>query len=309
MNQIHLTNDGPPNIAVISFKPHNVCNFTCDYCHPNSNDGSERWNTNYMAVANFVNTIREKNKHVCLEILGGEPTMWPQLQNFVNAISHENLIIELNTNGSRTLRYWEDFKPGNNVIIFSWHSKEVNTSHMIKVIEIMKDKCHAVVTVLMTPVHWEKGIAAIKEFEKIENLSIEVKPTRISLVSHELYPFTDDQLEYISSYKHERINDAISNWIKLYPSKIKLNNTLKSWKDMTINKEHIFKDWKCNAGIDRFVIEPSGNILRCWPNVGGSIGNVYTDYQLPTEPIKCTFDKPCHCKLDAMIEKWSPDYV
>jgi len=306
MIPIHLTNNGPPNTAIISFKPHNVCNYTCDYCHPNSNDGSEKYNTNYMAVANFVNTIREKNKHVCLEILGGEPTMWPQLQDFVNAVSHENLIIELNTNGSRTLRYWEEFKPGNNVIIFSWHPKEVDTEHLINVIEIMKPKCHPIVSVLITPETWEKGLDAIKKFEKA-NILMDIKPVRKSLIIEDLYPYTESQLNYIRTYSQNTSNINFPNWLNLYPTAIKLNGIEENWNSLVINKKIFFTNWKCNAGIDRFVIEPSGDISRCWPRVGGKIGNVYSEYNLPTEPISCTYENACHCKLDALIEKWSPN--
>lgn len=308
MIPIHLTNTGPKNIAVISFKPHNVCNYTCDYCHPNSKDGSERWNTNYKAVADFVNKVREKNIYACLEIIGGEPTMWPQLQEFMDSVSHENLVIEINTNGSRTIRYWEQFNPSNSLFIFSWHSKEVDTTHLVKVVEVMKDKCLPMVSLLITPDCWEKGLAAIKEFEKLDIL-VDIKPVRKNLIGDELYPYTDSQLDYIRAYSQDTSKIKFPEWLKLYPTGIKFNGIEENWNSLVVNKKIIFTNWKCNAGLDRFVIDPNGDISRCWPRVGGKIGNVYSEYTLPIEPVICTYENSCHCKTDAITEKWSPNYV
>jgi organic radical activating enzyme len=308
MIPIHLTNSGPKSIAMISFKPHNVCNYTCDYCHPNSNDGSERWNINYIAVANFINKVRQKNSHVCLEIIGGEPTQWPQLQAFMDSVSHENLVIEINTNGSRTLRYWEQFKSSNSMFLFSWHSKEVDTEHLVQVVKIMKDKCFPMVSLLITPDYWEKGLTAIKEFEKLDIL-IDIKHVRKSLICDELYPYTESQLEYIRSYPKKTSIISFPTWLDLYPKNIFLNGVQANWNSLVVNQKNIFTDWKCNAGIDRFVIDPNGDISRCWPRVGGKIGNVYSGYTLPTGPITCTYKHECHCKQDALVEKWSPNYV
>jgi MoaA/NifB/PqqE/SkfB family radical SAM enzyme len=307
MIKYHLTNDGPKNCAIISFQPHNVCNFTCDYCHESSNGGNLRWNENYKAVADFVNKVREKNGHVYLEILGGEPTLWPQLQNFMNEIYHENLIVEINSNGSRTLRYWEAFKPGKNIVNFSWHSKEVDTAHLVRVAEVMKSKAYVFVTFLMTPENFEYGKEAIKLFEN-KGIELDVKPTRRSIISSELYPFTDEQLAFIKNYKQDWSAIHVPEWRdKLYPKNIVVNNEVKKWRNIVIAKENTYTGWKCSAGVDRFTLDATGDVKRCYHSVGGIIGNVYKGFDLPDDPIVCTYAHPCHCKLDAMVEKWSPN--
>ena len=295
-------------MAMISFKIHNVCNYTCDYCDPGSNSGSERWNSEYKPAVDFIKKIREKNKYIVLDLVGGEPTMWPDLQPFMKEVAHENTIIELITNGSRTLRYWEEFLPGNNIIVFSWHSKEVDTDHMVKVLNIVSSKGHASVNVLITPDNWDAGIDAIKKFEKIKNITIYVKPTRLSLISSELYPYTKAQLEYIHEYSHDTSTVNFPEWLKFYAHIIKIDGNNANWGKISANRENIFTGWKCNAGIDRFVIIPNGDIYRCWSNVGGVIGNIYTGYSLPDRPVICTNNNPCYCKTDAIIEKWSPEY-
>lgn len=307
MINMHLTNSGPKNCAIISYMPHNVCNYSCTYCSAWHNDGSNRWNIDYTSPANFVNEIRVKNKYVYIEILGGEPTLWPNLQNFINEICHDNVVIELNTNGSRTLRYWQDFKKANYIINFTWHSAEADTLHLYEVVKIMKDKSYSCVTFMMTPENFNIAKDAILLFETL-GVQIDVKPTRINIGSSELYPFTNEQLQYITEYKNDWKNINTPVWWNLYPKDIKINNALpEPWYKIVIEKQNIYTNWTCTAGLNRFTIDPLGNINRCYQNIGGSIGNVFTGYTLPTDAVICTFADQCSCKLDAMVEKWSPD--
>lgn len=307
MNEKHITNNGPQNCAIISYQPHNVCNFTCEYCHSSSNGGDQRWNNKYSKMVDLINIIREKNKHAYLEILGGEPTLWPELVAFINKILHENLVIEINSNGSRSLRYWEEFPIGQVIINFSWHSKEVNTDHLYEVVKIMKSKAYVMVTFLLTPDNFNAGLDAVEKFKDLQ-IELDPRPTKKCIVSSELYDYTEDQLMYIKQFKQDWSKIHKPSWkTKLYPNDVIINNNVKHWHSITINKEHTFTGWSCAAGLDRFIIDPRGNITRCWPGVGGSIGNVYAGYVLPATLITCTHKGACHCKLDAMVEKWSPD--
>jgi len=308
MIPIHITKNFPKNMAMVSYKMHNVCNYTCNYCEANSNDGSERWNSNYQAALNFLDKVRERNKYLYLDVVGGEPTMWPEFQSFINEGSNENTLIEISTNGSRTLRYWEGFNPGNNIFTFSWHSKEVDTEHMANVIKIMKDKCYVTVAVLITPDSWVKGIEAINTFQKL-NVEVNIQPVRKTLGAAELYPYTPEQLNYIHNYSQEKSKINVPAWVNLRPTDVIYNGIVKNWSRLIANKENIFTNWKCNAGIDRFVIVPDGTIFKCWHRVEGSIGNIYGEYQFPTNPAICTYQYPCHCKHEVQTEKWSPNFT
>lgn len=305
---IHLTKNFPKNMAMVSYKIHNVCNYTCEYCESNSNNGSERWNLNYQAAVDFLNKVRERNEYLYLDIVGGEPTLWPEFQSFINAVSHKNTLIEVSSNGSRSIRYWENFNAGNNVFSFSWHPKEVDTNHLINVINIMKDKCHVTVNMLITPDSWTKGMDALREFEKL-NIGINFLPVRKIMSSSELYPYTPEQLNYIHKYTQPYCENNHPVWLRLLPTKIMFNGVEQNWSELITQNKITFTNWKCNAGIDRFVIDPDGTIFKCWPKVEGRIGNIYGEYEFPTKPAICTYQNPCHCGIDARAEKWSPDFI
>ena len=65
-----------------------------------------------------------------------------------------------------------------------------------------------------------------------------------------------------------------------------------------------FRTWTCNAGIETLYIHNDGNIYRGNCKFGGEIGNINTDFQLPTEPIICGKEK-CNCAADLFTTKWS----
>jgi pyruvate formate lyase activating enzyme len=91
--------DWPGKIASVIFLPQ--CNFRCPYCH------------NYDLVLNPdqcptvpVQHILTRLRHygrwidgVC--ITGGEPTLFPDLRQLIETLRNEQLLIKLDTNGSR----------------------------------------------------------------------------------------------------------------------------------------------------------------------------------------------------------------
>ena len=89
-----------PDCGVMTFFIHNTCNFKCSYCSEEHYGGSHRWPEgqtwdNYL---DLIDDMKEKNKYLYIELLGGEPTLWPKFHEFVEYISDENTFIEYETN-------------------------------------------------------------------------------------------------------------------------------------------------------------------------------------------------------------------
>jgi radical SAM protein with 4Fe4S-binding SPASM domain len=57
------------------------------------------------------------------------------------------------------------------------------------------------------------------------------------------------------------------------------------------------------AGLKRLFVDKTGDIYRCTQTVGGKIGNIFGEYEMPEKEIICNVTY-CPCKLDAIIEKW-----
>jgi molybdenum cofactor biosynthesis enzyme MoaA len=64
---------------------------------------------------------------------GGEPTMWPQLIEFTDRLP-ESYILDISTNGSRTLRFWRDFSEKSKFqkVNISAHLADCDIEHLIE---------------------------------------------------------------------------------------------------------------------------------------------------------------------------------
>ena len=87
---MHITNENL-DCAIITLFIHNVCNYNCSYCDDYHRDGSERWPTDWKPYIDLIEKMQKKNKYLYVEVLGGEPTLWPKFQDFVDTISSDTV--------------------------------------------------------------------------------------------------------------------------------------------------------------------------------------------------------------------------
>jgi hypothetical protein len=82
-----------------------------------------------------------------------------------------------------------------------------------------------------------------------------------------------------------------------------------SWRDWSTDelvgeKLNYLRDWKCGAGVDNLYIDMDGYVWTASCRVGGKLGNVFEDFTVPDDWIKCT-QKVCSCGADLFIPKTS----
>lgn len=296
---MHITNENL-DCTIITIFIHNSCNFKCSYCSDFHRNGEYRWPENWQPYIDLINQQKKKTKYIHIEILGGEPTLWPKFQEFIENVSDDNVFVEWGTNGSRTLRYWEKFKKQRTFVSFSWHSEYTDDDHFCKVVEIMQNKSTVNCTLMVLPTNFDR---AVQMYEKLKNLQIEITPrfTRVNIHETTLFDYSEEQRNWITqSYINNTLPLDI-NW--QLPKNLYFNGKKIKFMDVVDQKLNKFYGFKCNAGLNRLYIAPDGRIKRCSKNVGGWLGNILTgNYTLPDQPVIC--DKEfCNCKLDAIIEK------
>jgi len=234
-------------------------------------------------------------------VLGGEPTVWPRFQEFVDTISDDQVFVEYATNASRTLRYWEQFKTQRAFVFLSWHHEFADDDHFFKVAEIMQHKASVSVPLMIVPENFER---ARQLYERLSTLSIECTPkfTRTSINGTSYFEYTDEQKQWIQTTHYNKMKPFGIDWE--IPRNLHFDGKKIKFMDVLDQGLHKFKGYTCTAGIKRLMVEPNGNIKRCTKNVGGSLGNILTgSYTLPDDPIVCDY-AACPCKLDAIVEKW-----
>ena len=300
---MRITNNNP-DCGIVNIMLHNTCNYKCSYCSPYHYDGKYRWPTNWENYIDLIEDMEEHNDYLFISVLGGEPTLWPKFIEFCKAINAPNRVIEVCTNGSRTLRYWNNWPEDLNAnIIFSWHSEFADDDHFFNALQVMQSKGEIYVNLQVTPENFER---AQKLYQRIVEskctVSVYKKLTRISIQGDgKLMDYTPEQIEWINGPTPDNHIPLKTNWE--FPYKLYIDGVETRHKDMVVNNQLDFRGWSCKAGIKSISVERDGTIRRCCAGAGFPLGNINTVWQLPTQPYICDIIS-CHCKLDTMVEKW-----
>jgi pyruvate formate lyase activating enzyme len=90
--------DWPGKIVSVIFLP--SCNFRCSFCHnPELISGHEKIeNIEIQEIVNYLTQKKNWIDGVC--ITGGEPTLHPELPEFINLLKNRGFKIKLDTNGT-----------------------------------------------------------------------------------------------------------------------------------------------------------------------------------------------------------------
>lgn len=296
---MRITNENL-DCAVVTLFIHNVCNYNCSYCSDFHRDGSNRWPDDWQPYLDFLDRVKQNNKYLYVEVLGGEPTVWPKFQEFVDTISDDRTFVEFGTNASRTLRYWENFRTQRAFVFLSWHYEEADDDHFFRVAEIMQHKASVSIPLMIVPDNFERAKAL---YQRLKTLNVEITPkfTRTSIHGHSYFDYTDEQRDWIQNNYFHRMRDFGIDWE--IPRNLHFDGEKVKFMTVLDREMHKFEGYTCTAGLRRFMVDPNGDIKRCTKRVGGVIGNIFEDYELPTTPIVCNYTA-CPCKLDAIVEKW-----
>lgn len=297
---MRITNENP-DCCILTLFVHNVCNYKCSYCSDYHRDGSSRWPDKWEPYIELINRLKERNKYLYIEVLGGEPTVWPRFQEFVDHISDDRVFVEYATNASRTIKYWERFRTQQAFVFLSWHHEFANDDHFYAVAEIMQHKASVSIPLMIVPENFERAKVL---FERLKDLNVEITPkfTRTSIGENAYFEYTAEQREWVQSNYFNKMRPFGIDWT--IPRNLHFDGKKIKFMEVLDKNLHAFQGYTCTAGIKRLMVEPDGNIKRCTKNVGGSLGNILTgEYTLPDDPIVCDYSA-CPCKLDAIVEKW-----
>jgi MoaA/NifB/PqqE/SkfB family radical SAM enzyme len=305
----------------VEFMVGNYCNYSCWYCGPYANGGDTRWPTDYdQLMINFKHLldfyVQNGRNDFEINILGGEPSLWPNVARFARDIkSRYNAKVTMTTNGSRTLRWWDENASAFDKILFSYHHKETDINHYIKVLDLVYDKKIALnALVLMDPTCWDECVQALEIMKS--------KSTRSWFIcATEVHPpqYSDKQREIFKNNVKRRppilrvLKDEYQNILK-GKTTVKYNDGSKSKVErnfLSVNQLNHFAGWMCNIGIENINIQKDGKISgTCGNFVYGEniFYNLYdTDFVKKFNPLLvpslCTA-QGCWCQPEILMTKW-----
>lgn len=331
MKPIAILNPDYDDYLSIQYAFTNVCNYSCNYCWPESHAGTSRWPDCDKIVKNFDHLIsvykQLGKKTVRLHLLGGEPTLWPKLGEFVQRIKelHPDLRITMASNGSRTLRWWEQYSHYFNDIQVSIHHEFCNIEHVKKVVDCIYNKKTVMVSanVLMDPLQWDKCVSLVDNLLAYpSDWLIKVK----TLIGTDEFSIREEYTEEHLKYLNEKIKrlppeeyilemQNLGNIEKQKTSAVIQydNGTTIPYKTFELlkTKTNSFLGWTCNLGKDRITIQHTGRLQGTCGELkvfGDEVFFIHDEDFIDRfkseliKPIKCSMPF-CGCSADIRLTK------
>ena len=296
----------------------NTCTYKCSYCDSKLNAGNIPWvsiNAAKKIVDDIIAVYREKyNKSIFIfELTGGEPTVYPGIEELSQYMKSLGIYVQLCTNGSRTVRWWEENAANFTSITNSYHVEFTDVKHLTAVCNTVLDKgVTSNVLVLLDPLQFNKIKNDIEYMKEFGNFGISVRRVydRNPAVKRS-YEYTNEQLLYLNNNATIKEKKSVA-----FPQEMQYQTIMiKDETSLNVNENALFGTednnflgWDCYAGIDTLSLDVTGNILPayCYTGYKKVIGSWLTDnladLQWPAGKMKCG-DMRCVCVHDLRARK------
>ena len=124
----------------VEWKIHNVCNHNCSFCGLENKDGSQRWYS-LETYQEYTDKIVDScnGEPFWIQITGGEPTLFPELIELIKYIKQKGGYTSLISNGTRTLRWWNELKESKSLdqLYITYHSEQTSDyQHIVDVLNV-----------------------------------------------------------------------------------------------------------------------------------------------------------------------------
>ncbi len=317
----------PRRYKTVEWKLHNVCNYDCSFCGDENKIGDQRWHdiSVYKNVVKKLMTQAEKeNKFIWFQLTGGEPTLYPHLVELLSYIKENGHRVAIISNGSRTIRYWQEFaeKKLLDILFLTHHTEQdIDESHSIKIANLFHDTPTDVRIQVTAPVHLldealRRHNQILDQTGAISSLKAIFYYTNGSFSPRELAQYSEEQtqilLNNISKLGKLRSTKTMSQLpiTSHYGTKMSIEFDDGSFKDYSVyelveKKMNNYNGWDCSIGIDLITIQHE-LIYRGVCRVGGIIGNINDeDFGFVNEGVICTA-KWCTCLMDLQEPRFKP---
>ncbi len=170
--KFYSESNGLNDILELSIEPLTICNQKCEYCYARkiTKNWNKIWSKSQLRIV--LEKIKKIKEIFNLEILGGEPTLYPYLNDIIYEMDKCPMCnkIQLTTNGSIDLVKFRKSKKLEYII--SLHSENIkNESVFFKNVEYVKDFDHDINIMLLNKNNDEikKVNSYIDKVKKITN--------------------------------------------------------------------------------------------------------------------------------------------
>jgi sulfatase maturation enzyme AslB (radical SAM superfamily) len=333
MKKLIEIKNNKPKLLKLMYDLGNTCNYKCWYCFPGSNTGTDPFPDVEVVKYNLVRILdyyyENGINEIQLNFLGGEPTLWADLGTLIEYVSNNvkrdpkkhQLRITMQTNGSRTLRWWKEYGQYFDHVSVSVHHERVDVDHVCKVADILiEKKVSFLATVLMDHSAWDKCRSLVDRLIEYKTKFIVLaKPIHVNGEVN----YTEEQREYLNVARKKnpslyQIWEHLDKWSKLpkytaiFDDGTKEN--VRTDHYFIMNMLNRFKGWECTLSINWLQIMRDGNLTgTCRQKLFGldyyyniNDPDFINKFNPTLQPVICE-QTMCTCAGEAVLTKKAPN--
>jgi MoaA/NifB/PqqE/SkfB family radical SAM enzyme len=261
-------------------------------------------------IKSFISKVVEQTapRKVYFEFTGGEVTLYKHFTEICQYCTELGAKVGLISNGSRTLRWWEEHKQYFDHVCLSFHPEFADPEHFINVAKILHNDVRTHVNIMMSPERFDFCYVVANKVKNLGNISMALQPL-IHDFGDTLYDYDQNQKKVFEK-QHELIVKDIKytktfDYYRGAMAKVNADGhrQVSSAHRFISEKTNDWSGWKCFAGVEQLIVDKDGSIHRGWCKEGGAIGHITdSNLDLLVDPVICG-NNMCHCNFDIMCTK------
>lgn len=307
-----------PKYKLVEWKLHNVCNYNCSFCGDEHKDGSVRWQdlTTYQRYVDKIVNASKKNP-LWIILTGGEPTLYPDVIDLMKYMKDSGVHVCLVSNGSRTLRFWEEVRDANllDQLFITYHTEQTkDVEHVKNVLNIFHSEPVKTCCLVTHTINTVDETFNVINF-MVENTGALIYSKAMNIYNTDIYSlYTKDQLEKLrkqSLYVGSKYDSKAKTNLPIdmqFNSELKLTYSdgteeqIENAQKLMKEQKNSFYGWDCSIGIDNLRIDYN-IVYRGECGVGDIIANLDIDeLNFSSSPVRCP-NQTCVCAINLGTKK------
>lgn len=277
------------------------CTYSCSYCSPSLHSGSY----SFHPLETVLKTYAKIPKPATIMFSGGEPTYHPDFEEIVRQ-KPPDLKIGVITNLSRPLAFWERVSNFISVPVLTYHIEFANLERFITSAKHIFENCdrnhnQTEFIRINLPMSIRQWNDCQKVYYRLKDENLPVVPKPLIELGKKITSFeqkvnigySSEQLNWINN---ENLESDNFKPISVYNKEKKLlYNT--NGNELLSNNQTNFQNWLCYAPVEGINIRFNGDVRTMICKQGETIGNIFSDFKIPTDPVICNLNL-CWCQSD-----------
>lgn len=278
------------NTLYIQIFTNDTCNYKCWYCY-NHMPRTKKL-IDFDVIHKFIFNIKKQtSKKIQLSLIGGEPSIHPNLYSFCKEMNNlDNIEILVSTNLSQSVEFYDKLMDIDVKMLITYHK---NQEEFVE--KLSRLKCPDMIesiTVMFDPVMFDD---CRKTYEMVRSLGFDTNKLNLSPVLDSDYEisdlYTEEQLEVIGNLDKDNCGKDFKIMFEDKTIEYVSYNDLMNYRLLNC------RGWKCNVGMEYLDIDITGNVYNCKFHNPEPLCNLYETngkFILPTKPVIC---KSQHCNI------------